>query len=86
MLSAEVNQAVLPKPLLEELRQATTEAGGLGVNCAHTGTVLGVLFDPTVTSPFPLWKRVSTLVSENQILGCWPFVGGHVNTSPLPLR
>lgn len=85
-LSTEVNQAVLPKPLFEDLRQATAEVGSLGVNCAHTGTVLGVLFDPTATSPFLLWKRVSTLVSENQILGCWSFVGGHVGSSPRPRR
>lgn len=81
-LSAEVNQAVLPKPYFEEVLRLAREVGGLGVNCAHTGTVLGVLFDSTVTSAFPLWKRISDLVGEDKILGYWPFVGGHVHFSP----
>jgi L-threonine kinase len=42
--SAELSQQILPKPQFDELRCVSLELGGLGVNCAHSGTVLGVLY------------------------------------------
>lgn len=78
-LSAEINQLVLPKPLLAELSSGTREFGGLGVNCAHTGTVLGVLFDPTRTSTAWISRRVAAIVGETAILGTWRFIGGRVD-------
>jgi L-threonine kinase len=45
-LSALANQRVLYKPQLEAVLEAAEELGALGVNVAHSGTVLGVLLDP----------------------------------------
>ncbi len=45
-LSATINQAVLPKPGLEEAIRLGDEHGALGVCAAHSGVVLGVLFAP----------------------------------------
>ncbi len=45
-LSACVHQAILPNPLLEPVLELAREVGALGVCRAHSGTLLGLLFDP----------------------------------------
>ncbi|MDP2662908.1 MAG: GHMP kinase, partial [Dehalococcoidia bacterium] len=45
-LSALANQHILPKPQLDAVLKAAEEVGSLGVNVAHSGTILGVLLDP----------------------------------------
>jgi L-threonine kinase len=42
--SAQLNQQIHIKPQFEELLATTRELGALGVNCAHSGTVLGVMY------------------------------------------
>ena len=44
-LSAVANQGVLFKPQLEAVMSLAEELGALGVNVAHSGTVIGMLFD-----------------------------------------
>ncbi|MQY38425.1 L-threonine kinase [Streptomyces sp. RB17] len=41
--SAELNALARPRPALRELRDICEATGGLGVVCAHSGTVLGIL-------------------------------------------
>lgn len=45
-LSALANQAILYKPELEPILKLATCSGALGVNIAHSGTVIGVLYQP----------------------------------------
>ncbi len=45
-LSAEANQSILFKPLLSELRDWSRRRGGAGIVAAHSGTVLGLLYQP----------------------------------------
>jgi len=45
-LSARAHQRILYKPQLETVIGLAREVGALGVNVAHSGTVIGVLFDP----------------------------------------
>lgn len=42
--SALAHQSILPKPDLEEIVQAVLKMGAAGIVCAHSGTVIGVLF------------------------------------------
>ncbi|MDB4077049.1 hypothetical protein N9537_04335 [Porticoccaceae bacterium] len=42
--SAEFNQQIHRKPQFDDLLAISRAAGALGVNCAHSGTVLGVLY------------------------------------------
>jgi L-threonine kinase len=42
--SARISQAILHKPHLDALLALAHECGALGVNCAHSGSVLGVLY------------------------------------------
>lgn len=43
-LSARLSQEILPKPQFDDLLACTRECGALGINCAHSGTVLGVMY------------------------------------------
>lgn len=45
MLSAVAHQNILRKPHLDEIIPAILNAGALGVNVAHSGTVIGVLWE-----------------------------------------
>lgn len=75
-ISARVNQEVLPKPLLEDLIEGTKAFGGLGVACAHTGTVLGVMFNPRVTEAKTLIDRILSLISHESLIGAFPLIEG----------
>lgn len=44
-LSAMANQKILYKPYLEKMIKISQRFGALGVNAAHSGTVLGIMFD-----------------------------------------
>lgn len=44
--SSLANQSILPKKDLSEMIKAARECGALGVNVAHSGTVIGILFSP----------------------------------------
>lgn len=46
-MSAFINQQILYKAPFEALLSCVQEVGALGVNCAHSGTVLGVLYEPS---------------------------------------
>lgn len=46
-LSALANQAILPKPRLPDVLAFAERIGALGVNVGHSGTVIGVLLDPS---------------------------------------
>lgn len=45
-LSARTHQRILRKPQLETVIGLAKEVGALGVNVAHSGTVIGLLLDP----------------------------------------
>lgn len=44
--SARINQRFLPKPQLDHLEAIVAEVGGLGIQIAHSGTLVGLLFEP----------------------------------------
>ena len=75
-ISARVNQNVLFKDPLETLIEGTREFGGLGVNCAHTGSILGVMFDHQKTDKDKLCERVRKLIHPLPILGIYPLIAG----------
>lgn len=43
--SARISQQILPKPPFEAVLERAIHEGALGVNCAHSGTVLGVMYE-----------------------------------------
>jgi uncharacterized protein involved in propanediol utilization len=44
--SARINQRHLPKPHFDYLEKLVTRVGALGLQVAHSGTVVGLIFDP----------------------------------------
>jgi uncharacterized protein involved in propanediol utilization len=44
--SARINQRYLPKPHFDRLERLVERVGGVGLQVAHSGTVVGLLFDP----------------------------------------
>ena len=48
--SALANQSILYKSGLEEIVEFSKSLGALGVNAAHTGTVIGIIFDEDMES------------------------------------
>ncbi|SDS88095.1 GHMP family kinase ATP-binding protein [Microlunatus soli] len=46
-VSAEINQRHLPNPLYDLMVDVQRRVGAIGVQVAHTGTVMSLLFDPT---------------------------------------
>ncbi|SDZ01056.1 GHMP family kinase ATP-binding protein [Tindallia californiensis] len=45
-ISAMGNEAFYPQPGLREIRDLALESGGLGLNVSHSGSTLGLLFEP----------------------------------------
>ena len=49
--SALANQQIIYKPQLDEIISFSKSIGALGINAAHTGTVIGIFFDESVKLP-----------------------------------
>ena len=79
-LSSLANQAVLPKPQLDSVLSLGRAAGAVGVNVAHSGTVLGLLFaedaDRIGWAARKAWTRLPGLVAVHDCR----VVGGGVAT------
>jgi L-threonine kinase len=75
-ISARCHQATHFKEPLEALVALATEAGACGVNCAHSGTVLGVMFDPDACPAERVVRRVEAAVGAKAIIGVYRLVGG----------
>lgn len=48
-LSSFANQNIIYKPKLEEIVEISTKLNAYGVNVAHSGTILGILYDDNIT-------------------------------------
>ena len=71
--SAEINQRYLPKPSFEKLKVIVKKAGAVGFQVAHSGTTVGLLFDPNN----PLTERgiqwAQDQIAEMGISQTWRF-------------
>ena len=63
VLSAIANQEVLFKPQLDDVLRLAEDVGAVGVNVAHSGTVIGMLFDDDVAlmqdAVSQSWRKLS---------------------------
>ena len=78
MLSARANQILLPKLELELLWSLALQQGAIGVNVAHSGTVLGILWKGAAPKEAmdALHQRVQQELPQLSFLGSWPLVSG----------
>lgn len=73
--SARISQRVLEKPQFEALHALGRELGALGVNCAHSGTVLGVLHRGPATDK--MIARIDWHFRDDiDVLGDFAVIGG----------
>ena len=75
-LSACAHQAILFSSWLDAALEACRALGGLGVCRAHSGTILGVLFDPDRLPPEEALRRGRTLLPESLTVRPHCLVGG----------
>ncbi|ADG82171.1 GHMP kinase [Thermincola potens] len=67
--SAYANQKILEKPLLAELHKVCTDFGGVGVNVAHSGTVIGMLFERRNSVDWEKLKNTVLSLFDVQVMG-----------------
>ena len=75
--STDLSQLILPKAMLPELRRLRAELGVLGFNCAHSGTVLGLLYTDAPGRDDVLRDRVQrTFGADLPVVGSFNVIGG----------
>lgn len=79
--SARISQRHLPKPGFEDIQAIATAAGALGVQVAHSGTVVGLLFDPRDSATA---RRVAEASARLRAIGLPPTV--HFRTDAAEIR
>ena len=81
-ISALANQPILYKEGLADIIQLAKEEGAVGVNVAHSGTVLGVLFDERSCARFDLCvARIEEAVDAVQFYSDVKLISGGVKIS-----
>lgn len=75
--STELSQLSLPKWAYPELRSRAHAWGLLGINCAHSGTVLGLMYEPSTDGESLLRSRTSRAFGPQlAIVGAFRIIGG----------
>ena len=77
-LSALAHQAVLPKAQLSTVMELARSLGALGVNAAHSGTVVGLLLDPRSTPAREVLPRVLKVLPSLESAFCLHLIGGGI--------
>ncbi|MBI3604493.1 MAG: GHMP kinase [Nitrospirae bacterium] len=78
-ISALSHQNILRKPDLEKVLKLTLELGGVGVNVAHSGTVIGMLFNPGTYSFKTLEHKIRALIRRPLFIHRLRLRGGGVD-------
>jgi len=75
--SAKINQGYHKKEIFDDVLKVALSEGALGVNCAHTGTLLGVMYD--IRRPYlHIKQKLLELVEESSILGSYQLCHGGI--------
>lgn len=75
--SAKINQRKLPKPKFNDLEIIVRKAGATGLQVAHSGTVVGLIFDPRQNDLNGKLNHGENLLSEIGIRQAWRFDVAH---------
>ena len=77
--SARINQKYLPTRRFEDLERLVERVGALGIQVAHSGTVVGLLFDPADASIEQRIECARALIAEMGFGPIWRFRAGTSN-------
>jgi len=75
--SARINQRFLPKPHFDQLEKIVERVDALGLQAAHTGTVMGLLFKPNDPEMHERERCARALLAEVGIDNVWRFRSGN---------
>lgn len=75
-LSAQAYQAILPNPLVETAFRLAHEVGAVGVCRAHSGTLVGILWNPAVDEAARVAVWVQKRLGERVLVRPYPLVAG----------
>lgn len=71
--SAHINQQYLPKPHFNKFQAVVEQAGAVGFQVAHSGTIVGILFDPKRENTESRIQHAQRMVSEMGFEQTWRF-------------
>jgi len=71
--SARINQRHLPKPCFERLERLGEELGAVGLQVAHSGSVIGILFDGASPDREEQIEEARARVAEMGFGSLWRF-------------
>jgi len=77
--SARINQRHLPKPHFDDLEKLVEAAGARGLQVAHSGTVVGLLFDPEDSDREHRIAYAQAMLAERGFHSTWRFISGKKN-------
>lgn len=83
-ISALANQQILPKPCLPELVEAALSLGAVGVSAAHSGTIVGILYDRQSDKSRDGVERLLDTFGCYRLLFWTHVVGGGVRWETVP--
>lgn len=75
-ISAQLNQRILYKPHLDRVMDFADSVGAIGVNVAHSGTVIGILLDRRLDSSAAILDEAHRAFPELEACFCLKLVGG----------
>ncbi|MFZ7102601.1 MAG: GHMP kinase [Peptococcaceae bacterium] len=78
-ISALANQNIIFKPQLEEIIDTVLQAGGLGLNTAHSGTLIGIFYNEFLTDKDRLTRTIQKKFPHLAFLGQYKLIDGGVN-------
>jgi uncharacterized protein involved in propanediol utilization len=71
--SARINQRHLPKPYFDHFERLGEEVGAVGLQVAHSGSVIGILFDGTSPDTEERIEEARAKVAEMEFGSSWRF-------------
>lgn len=71
--SSRINQRFCPKPRFAELERIAAEHGALGLQVAHSGSVVGLLFDPRDRTSATALPRARRALERLGVSETWTF-------------
>ena len=75
--SSRINQRKLPKKQFSELEIITKKTGAVGLQVAHSGTVVGLIYDPRQIDLINKLNHCENMLSEIGIRETWRFEVAH---------
>jgi uncharacterized protein involved in propanediol utilization len=76
MISAEINEVLLPKPMFNEIRQSVQPLGAEGLLVAHSGSLVGWILDPDKPDYEKRRDRVGRFMDALG-MSCWAEVSSY---------